>query len=162
MEGFYCPGDGQAYVCPPHSSTATLRRTRNDCECLPGYFGVPSVGSDGSQQTNCQPCGRKSYKPNRGNAECPLSCPANADSELAATSLSDCFCEVNYYASIDSGQLAKCIHCKFEGLDCRGGFENQTHSTSQVGVHALPIALFLVCSLSFWVLLLRMSCAKPA
>ena len=47
-----------------------------------------------------------------------------------------------------AGNLIKCILCTFEGLDCRGGFENQTNhtATSGPGVHALPIAQFLSCT----------------
>ena len=149
-EGSYCPGDGLAMACPSNSTTTTQRNARTDCICKPGYFEVTRFARDGSQYTECQPCARKSYKPNLGNGECPLKCPANADSELGAITLADCFCEPTFYASIDSnsGQLAKCIACTFEGLDCRGGFENQTNSsnssaTSEPREHALPIALSL-------------------
>ena len=40
--------------------------------------------------------------------------------------------EIVFDGSIDSnsGQLDKCIACTFEGLDCRGGFENQTHQAA--------------------------------
>ena len=41
--------------------------------------------------------------------------------------------EIVFCGSIDSnsGQLDKCIACTFEGLDCRGGFENQTHQAAR-------------------------------
>ena len=149
-EGSYCTGDGQKVLCPNNSTTTNQRRARSDCSCKPGYFAVRTFYADGSQETDCQPCPRKSYKPNLGDGECPLKCPANANSELGAVTLADCFCEPNFYASIDSnsGQLDKCILCTFEGLDCRGGFENQTNhtATSGPGVHALPIAQFLSCT----------------
>ena len=149
-EGSYCTGDGQKVLCPNNSTTTNQRRARSDCSCKPGYFAVRTFHADGSQETDCQPCPRKSYKPNLGDGECPLKCPANANSELGAVTLADCFCEPNFYASIDSnsGQLDKCILCTFEGLDCRGGFENQTNhtATSGPGVHALPIAQFLSCT----------------
>ena len=40
--------------------------------------------------------------------------------------------EIILDGSIDSnsGQLDKCIACTFEGLDCRGGFKNQTHQAA--------------------------------
>ena len=40
--------------------------------------------------------------------------------------------EIIFDGSIDSnsGQLDRCIACTFEGLDCRGGFENQTHQAA--------------------------------
>lgn len=147
LEGYYCPGDGQAILCHANSTTTTQRRAKSDCICKPGHFYVVQVQADGSEISVCPPCARKSYKPNLGNGECPLNCPANADSELGASSLADCFCEMNYYASIDSNsqQLAKCISCTFEGLDCRGGFEKSSNASLQ-GIHALPIPQFLVCT----------------
>ena len=150
MEGYYCPGDGQAIPCPANSTTTTQRSAKSDCICKPGHFYVLQVQTDGSEISVCPPCARKSYKPNLGNGECPLNCPANADSELGASSLADCFCEIDYYASIDSNsqQLAKCISCTFEGLDCRGGFEKSSNASLQ-GIHALPISKFLVCTKPF-------------
>ena len=142
-EGFYCQGDGKAIACPPHSTTTTDRKVATDCICMAGYY---YVSVNGSQDTNCRPCDPKSYKPNVGNGECPLTCPTNADSELASTSLADCFCEPSFYASIDSTtmRLARCIPCTFQGLDCRGGFENRSEANETSDrVHAMPVSLCL-------------------
>eukprot|EP00435_Cladocopium_sp_Y103_P034368 s881_g8.t2 len=140
-EGFYCQGDGQAIACPRHSTTTTERKVATDCICMAGYY---YVSVNGSQDTNCRPCDPRSYKPNVGNGECPLTCPTNADSELASTSLADCFCEPGFYASIDSTtmRLARCIPCTFQGLDCRGGFENRSEANDTSDrVHAMPVSL---------------------
>ena len=137
--GFYCPGSGAAVPCPSNSTTTTEGRSPSDCTCTAGFY---FVSVNGSRETTCRPCDRGSYKPNVGNAECSLNCPTNADSNWASTSLSDCFCEPGFYASVDksTNQLARCIPCTFQGLDCRGGFENQSNSSGD-RVHALPISL---------------------
>lgn len=139
-KGFYCTGDGLATPCQGNATTLITASASTDCVCNPGYF-YSVLGNEAV----CRPCNRKSYKPNVGNGDCPLTCPANADSELASIALADCFCEPQFYASVDAtGQLARCIPCTFEGLGCRGGFENATNGTQQERVHALPIALCLV------------------
>ena len=142
--GFYCPGTGRAMRCPQNSTTVTIGRSPSDCICDAGYY---FVAVNGSVDTNCRPCARKTYKPNIGNGECPLTCPTNADSEPAATSLDDCFCDAAFHASLDAstGQLVRCMPCNFQGLDCRGGFENATfdeNGTASARVHAQPIALW--------------------
>ena len=137
-KGFYCSGDGLATPCQSNATTLITATSSTDCVCNPGYFYSVS-----GNVAVCRPCNRKSYKPNVGNGDCPLTCPANADSELASIALADCFCEPQFYAGVDAtGQLARCIPCTFEGLGCRGGFENQTNGSTE-RVHALPIALCL-------------------
>lgn len=53
----------------------------------------------------------RGYKPNlgKGPGQCPLTCPANAITEPAASSLSDCFCLPDFYADVEesTGQLAR-------------------------------------------------------
>ncbi|CAK9031780.1 unnamed protein product [Durusdinium trenchii] len=142
-EGHYCDGSGFKTLCPPHSTTPNenQRGMASDCECTAGYFYI----SNGSDQTVCKACDRGRYKPNlgKGPGQCPLTCPANAITEPAASSLSDCFCLPDFYADVEesTGQLARCISCTWEGLLCRGGFENRSAAApSAPRVHALPIA----------------------
>lgn len=133
--GFYCPGGQELVACPAHS-TSTLQSTLlSDCFCLAGYYYA-------SPELYCQPCQRGRYKPNLGNAECALTCPTNADSELASTSLKDCFCIPEFHANMDeTGQLATCIACTYSGLICEGGFvqANVTNQTLPT-VHSQPFA----------------------
>eukprot|EP00913_Durusdinium_trenchii_P027642 g25923.t1 len=138
-----CDGSGFKTLCPPHSTTPNenQRGMASDCECTAGYFYI----SNGSDQTVCKACDRGRYKPNlgKGPGQCPLTCPANAITEPAASSLSDCFCLPDFYADVEesTGQLARCISCTWEGLLCRGGFENRSAAApSAPRVHALPIA----------------------
>lgn len=135
--GFYCPGGPDAIVCPAHSTTLSQGSSVSDCICLEGhYFASPSLF--------CQPCPRGQYKPEIGNGECALTCPTNADSELASTSLDDCFCMPEFHANMDeNGQLATCIACTYSGMICQGGFvdPNATNMTATFPkVHSQPFA----------------------
>ena len=138
--GFYCPGTGEAVSCPMNSTTVAWGgRTAADCICLPGYRRGAS---------NCQPCDPGTYKPTIGNdATCALECPANSNSEPASTSLADCFCLPRFHAILDNpndeGSLARCAGCSYSGLECRGGFENQTNGTARR--HAQPVAVSPAC-----------------
>ena len=135
--GFYCPGGPDAIACPAHSTTLSQGSSVSDCICLEGhYFASPSLF--------CQPCPRGQYKPEIGNGECALTCPTNADSELASTSLDDCFCMPEFHANMDeNGQLATCIACTYSGMICQGGFvdPNATNMTATFPkVHSQPFA----------------------
>ncbi|CAE7817681.1 Scube1 [Symbiodinium microadriaticum] len=133
--GFYCPGTGEAVSCPQNSTTvAPGGRTATDCICLPGYR---------KGATSCQACEPGTYKPTVGNdATCALECPANSMSDFASTSLADCFCLPRFHAILDNafdqGSLARCAGCNYQGLECRGGFENETNGTERR--HAQPVA----------------------
>lgn len=140
--GFYCPGTGAAVLCPLNSTTVTVGRQKSDCICLPGYhFASPELW--------CEPCQRRRYKPNLGNGECALTCPTNADSEVASTSLDDCYCVAEHHAMLDSaGKLASCQSCSYEGLGCKGGFESMNltgldPNATLPRVHSQPLALQL-------------------
>ncbi|CAL1160422.1 unnamed protein product [Cladocopium goreaui] len=140
LEGFYCPGTGQAVICPQNSTTVSPGSSQQSaCICLAGYYFA-------SAELWCEPCQRRRYKPNQGNGECALTCPTNADSELASTSLDDCFCMPGFHANIDSaGKLASCTSCSYQGLICEGGFvkanlTNLTNLSNIPQVHAQPLA----------------------
>ena len=155
--GFYCPGTGEAVSCPQNSTTVALGgRTATDCICLPGYR---------KGATSCQACEAGTYKPTVGNdATCALECPANSNSDLASTSLADCFCLPGFHAILDNafdqGSLARCAGCNYQGLNCRGGFENETNGTERR--HAQPVAESPVWScLDFGGLLKVGSCLRP-
>ena len=79
--------------------------------CLPGYQFASSEW--------CAPCPRARYKPAVGNAECALTCPTNADSELASTSQS-------------------CRSCSYQGLVCLGGWSGNNNTAR---LHSQPLAL---------------------
>eukprot|EP00438_Fugacium_kawagutii_P024211 Skav223072 [mRNA] locus=scaffold419:156706:166109:+ [translate_table: standard] len=138
--GFYCPGTGQAVACPLNSTTLSGGSSQiSACICLAGYYFA-------SVELWCEPCHRTRYKPNIGNGECALTCPTNADSELAATSVDDCFCIPNFHANIDSaGKLASCTSCSYQGLACEGGFvqANIPNTSDLPRVHAQPLATHL-------------------
>ena len=145
LEGFYCPGTGQAVVCPQNSTTVSPGSSQQSaCICLAGYYFA-------SAELWCEPCQRRRYKPNQGNGECALTCPTNADSELASTSLDDCFCMPGFHANIDSaGKLASCTSCSYQGLICEGGFvkanlTNLTNLSNIPQVHAQPLATHPSC-----------------
>ena len=63
-------------------------------------------------------------------------------SDFASTSLADCFCLPRFHAILDNafdqGSLARCAGCNYQGLECRGGFENETNGTERR--HAQPVA----------------------
>ncbi|CAJ1443646.1 unnamed protein product [Effrenium voratum] len=129
--GHYCPGTGQAVVCPDNSTTIALGRQLSDCVCLAGYYFASAADF-------CEPCPRRKYKATIGNGDCALTCPTNADSEPGSTSLDDCFCQPRYHAHIDSaGKLASCTSCSYSGLTCPGGFEGEQNGTK---IHAQPRA----------------------
>ena len=139
LEGFYCPGTGQAVACPQNSTTVSPGSSQQSaCICLAGYYFA-------SAELWCEPCQRRRYKPNQGNGECALTCPTNADSELASTSLDDCFCMPEFHANLDSaGKLASCTSCSYQGLICEGGFvkanlTNLTNLSNLSPVHAQPL-----------------------
>lgn len=98
--------------------------------CLPGYQFASSEW--------CAPCPRARYKPAVGNAECALTCPTNADSELASTSLDDCFCRENFHAVLTNGQLESCRSCSYQGLVCLGGWSGNNNTAR---LHSQPLAL---------------------
>ena len=129
-------------ACPENSTTLSAGSSQQSaCICLAGYYFA-------SAELWCEPCQRRRYKPNQGNGECALTCPTNADSELASTSLDDCFCTPGFHANIDSaGKLASCTACSYQGLICEGGFvkANLTNLTnlSIPQVHAQPLAKHL-------------------
>ena len=127
-------------VCPQNSTTMSPGSSQQSaCICLAGYYFA-------SAELWCEPCQRRRYKPNQGNGECALTCPTNADSELASTSLDDCFCMPGFHANIDSaGKLASCTSCSYQGLICEGGFvkanlTNLTNFSNIPQVHAQPLA----------------------
>ncbi|CAE7249789.1 Svep1, partial [Symbiodinium natans] len=129
--GFYCPGTGAAVECPPNSFADAGAWQELDCECIAGYY----MSGSGT----CTPCRPQSYKPVRGNEECVLKCPNNANSTPAASVLEDCFCLPGYHARFDEqGQLFRCASCEsYEGLTCYGGF---VENTTADGIHTQPVA----------------------
>ena len=128
----YCPGEGgQAFPCPPFSTTITPGRSKADCICLEGYYFA-------SQEAWCVPCPRTRYKTAVGNGECSLTCPTNADSELASIGLDDCFCRPGFHAELVNGKLESCKSCSYQGLVCLGGWEGEDLNVSRI--HAQPLA----------------------
>lgn len=128
---FCCkPLPGQAIQCPPDSDTGPGARSLTECTCNAGYF-QQSFGT-------CAPCPPQLYKPNGGNEDCKLQCPANANSSLASTALDDCFCMADHHAQVDDdGYLYRCASCAlYEGLSCEGGFKENRKE----GGHREPVA----------------------
>ena len=107
---------GEAVQCQPNSYTEPGARLPADCTCDAGYF-ASSTGV-------CSPCPPQLYKATRGNDECKLRCPANANSSIASTELEDCFCMIEHHAQLDdAGRLYRCASCAaYDGLSCLGGF----------------------------------------
>ncbi|CAE7915213.1 MKLN1 [Symbiodinium necroappetens] len=117
------PGDlrlcwcGAGYSCD--SVTAFRAEAANlAITCPKGYFH--SAG-------RCTECGRGFYC-SGGSIELAIRkpCPANSDSDLRATSETDCKCMRDFNAIVDgkSGSLDRCADCRFyEGLICPGGFD---------------------------------------
>ena len=129
--GFYCDGTGGQVSCAEGATTADVKATSADsCICEAGRL---------KSTTTCDPCPQARYKPAMGNdVICPFQCPTNADSNLGATSLVDCFCSPGFFAALDSmGKLSRCVSCEAMNrtLDCKGGFRNQTKKD-----HVLPVA----------------------
>ena len=117
------PGDlrlcwcGAGYSCD--SVTAFRAEAANlAITCPRGYFHSAS---------RCTECDRGFYC-SGGSIELAIRkpCPANSDSDLRATSETDCKCMRDFHAIVDgkSGSLDRCADCRFyEGLICPGGFD---------------------------------------
>lgn len=132
--GSYCNGTGTQFECPRHSTTTDSRsRTISDCVCEAGY--QLSKRAHSSEDFFCESCLQGFYKPNAGNDTCSLSCPKNALSIVAATSIRDCYCLTDHHAELDdAGNLSRCAGCsRYSGLRCPGHFE-------LAGLHAQPRA----------------------
>ena len=84
------------------------------------------------------PCPRTRYKTAVGTGECSLTCPTNADSELASIGLDDCFCRPGFHAELVNGKLESCKSCSYQGLVCLGGWEGEDLNVSRI--HAQPLA----------------------
>ena len=127
IEGFYCPGTGEAVACPDGATSSRRASFPSDCICQPGRY---------AQGLSCHLCPPGHYKPSDGNQEsCPLQCPTGAESENGSTSLLDCFCTLDHYAVLDSAnQLARCGSCATyaDRLLCPGSLiqSNQTNEES--------------------------------
>jgi len=87
--------------CPALSNSSSGARSRNTCQCIPGY-----TGQHGSE---CTPCTEGTYKDAPGSGEC-LSCmPDKFSGSVAATSALTCLsCPSNSHGELGNVQLADC------------------------------------------------------
>ena len=69
------------------------------CQCNEGYTG-PDLGP-------CEPCSAGTYKSILGTEPCDNLCPANSDSPLASTVITDCKCNAGYTGA-DGGICSPC------------------------------------------------------
>jgi hypothetical protein len=142
--GHYCPGDNTLMQCVVDKPSTWTKETsfeafdNESCHCERGWFRA--------QETQlCTMCDPGYYKSDIDNGEgrctqrCSFEYGFRSTSQVAATSLFDCYCQPQSFLN---NKTTQCEACPVAGVECLGGFVNETGADNSTNrgprKHMLP------------------------